>query len=92
MLGAGGFGCKPCGSGHLQAVHQSIGMAEETGDHKNLGNLRIGVTELLHGSSVKLQSSVARIERRHHHRHNFFCRGVDTAAVHDGLILLPVGF
>jgi len=43
-------------SAKLQAMHQDIGMVKETYHHKDLGDLGIGISELLHGSGVELQS------------------------------------
>ena len=40
----------------LQAVHQHIGVVEQPYHHKDLRNLGIGVTELLHGSRVEVES------------------------------------
>ena len=37
-------------------MHQHIGVVEQPYYHKDLGNLGIGVTELLHGSRVKVES------------------------------------
>jgi hypothetical protein len=47
----------------LQAVHQDIGVVEETHHHKDLGDLGICISELLHGSSVELQSGLTIIQR-----------------------------
>jgi len=38
----------------FQAMHQDIGMVKETYHHKDLGDLGICISELLHGSSVEL--------------------------------------
>ena len=46
----------------LQAMHQDIGVVKETHHHKDLGDLGIRVSELLHGSGVELQSGGAVIE------------------------------
>jgi hypothetical protein len=37
-------------------MHQHIGVVEQPHHHKDLGNLGIGVTELLHGSRVEVES------------------------------------
>ena len=50
-------------SAELQAMHQDIGMVKEAHHHKNLGDLGLGVSELLHGSGVKLQSGCTVIQR-----------------------------
>ena len=47
----------------LQAVHQDIGVVKETYHHKDLGDLGIGISELLHGSSVELQSGFTVVQR-----------------------------
>ena len=75
-----------------QATHQSIGVIEEPDHHENLGDLGISVAELLHGSSVELQSAGAVIEGRDNHGDDFFDRLRDTAPFHNRFILLPVGF
>ena len=77
-------------STHLEPVHEIIGVAEQSHHHKNLGDLGIGITELLHGSGVKFESSLALVERRHHHGNNFFGCMIDCALMHDGLVLMPV--
>ena len=43
-------------------MHQDIGVVKETHHHKDLGDLGIRVSELLHGSGMKLQSGSAVIE------------------------------
>jgi len=50
-------------STELQAMHQDIGMVKETHHHKNLGDLGLGVSKLLHGSGVELQSGFTVIQR-----------------------------
>ena len=74
------------------AAHQGIGVIEESDHHENLSDLGIGVAELLHGSSVKLQSGCAVIEGRDDHGDDFFNRLRNTAAFHNRFILLPVRF
>ena len=73
-----------------QAAHQGIGVIEEPDHHENLGDLGISVAELLHGSSVKLQSGSAVIKGRDDHGNNFFNGVIDRALMHNGLVLMPV--
>ena len=75
-----------------QAVHQGIGMIEEPDHHENLGDLGIRVAELLHGSSVELQSGCTVIEGGDDHSNDFFDRLRNTASFHDRFILPPIGF
>ncbi len=77
-------------SAHFETVHQVIGVAEEPDHHKNLCDLGIGITELLHGSSVKFESGVAGVEGRDHHGNHFLGGSIDRALVHDGLVLVPI--
>jgi len=44
-------------------MHQDIGMVKETHHHKNLSDLGLGVSKLLHGSGVELQSGFTVIQR-----------------------------
>ena len=53
----------PQPSAELQAVHQDVGVVEEPHHHKNLGDLGIRISELLHGSGVELQSGFTVIQR-----------------------------
>ena len=73
-------------------MHQGVGVVEQADDHKDLGNLGIAVAELLHGSSVELQSGGAVIEGRDDHGDDFFDRLRDTAPFHNRFILLPLRF
>jgi hypothetical protein len=77
-------------STHLETMHEIIGVAEQAHHHKNLGDLGIGITELLHGSGVKLESSLALVEGGDHHGNNFFGGMIDCALMHDSLILMPI--
>lgn len=71
-------------------MHQGIRMAEQPNHHKYLSDLGIGVTVLLHGSSVKLKSSLAGIQSRDHHGDHFLGGVIDTAGMHNRFILVPV--
>ena len=77
-------------SAGLQAVHQDIGVVKEPHHHKNLGDLGIGITELLHGSGVKLESNLALVKGRDDHGNNFFNGMIDCALMHNALVLMPV--
>lgn len=50
-------------SPQLQAMHQYVGVVKQPYHHKDLRNLGIGVTELLHGSGVEVESSLTVIQR-----------------------------
>ena len=67
-------------------------MIEQPDHHKDLGDLGISVAELLHGSSMELQSGGAVIEGGDDHGDDFFNRLRDTAPFHNRFILLPVCF
>ena len=43
-------------------MHQDIGVVKEAHHHKDLSDLGLAVSELLHGSGVELQSGGAVIE------------------------------
>ena len=73
-------------------MHQGIGVIEEPNHHENLGDLGIRVAELLHGSSVELQSGSAVIEGGDDHGNDFFNGLRDAASFHNRFILLPVRF
>lgn len=73
-------------------MHQGIGVIEEPDHHENLGDLGIGVAELLHGSRVELQSGGAVIKGGDDHGEDFFDRLCNTAPFHNRFILLPVRF
>jgi hypothetical protein len=75
-----------------QAAHQGISVIKEPDHHENLGDLGISVAELLHGSSVELQSGGAIIEGGDDHSNNFFDRLRNPAPFHNRFILLPVRF
>lgn len=77
-------------STHLEPMHEIIGVAEQPYDHKNLGDLGISITELLHGSGVKLESSLALVQGRDDHSNNFFNGVIDCALMHNGLVVMPV--
>jgi len=77
-------------STHLEPVHEVIGVAEQPHHHKNLGDLGIGIPELLHGSGVKFESSLTRVEGGNHHGNHFLGGMIDCALMHNGLILMPV--
>ena len=49
-------------SAKLQAMHKAIGVVREAHHHKDLGDLSIRISKLLHGSGVELQSGGAVIE------------------------------
>lgn len=78
-------------SAHFEPMHQGIGVAEQPDHHKNLSDLGIGITELLHGSGVKIESSLAAIEGGDHHGNNFLGGLIDRALMHNGVVLLPIG-
>ncbi len=72
-------------------MHQGIGVTKQPNDHKNFSDLGISITELLHGSGVKFESSFTRIQGGDHHGYNFLGGLINRALVHDGFILMPIG-
>lgn len=73
-------------------MHQGVGVTEQAYHHKNLGDLRLGIAKLLHGSRVELESGLTPIEGGNDHGDDLLNGFRHTSAFHDGFVLAPIGF